>query len=108
VLNLPSTLMAAPGEKERVSLPHPEIFQALSPGVQLLLDDGKVRLEVESCGPGKATTRVLVGGALNVSVASPCRQDSSRRACPHQPRKHPVARSGCTIKWKGYGEPVSK
>jgi pyruvate kinase len=64
VLNLPSTLMAAPGEKERVSLPHPEIFQALSPGVQLLLDDGKVRLEVESCGPGKATTRVLVGGAL--------------------------------------------
>ena len=26
--------------------------QALSPGVQLLLDDGKVRLEVESCGRG--------------------------------------------------------
>jgi len=53
------------GDKERVSLPHPEIFQALSPGVQLLLDDGKVRLEVESCGPGQATTRVLVGGVLS-------------------------------------------
>ena len=40
-------LDGGPGDKERVSLPHPEIFQALSPGVQLLLDDGKVRLEVE-------------------------------------------------------------
>jgi pyruvate kinase len=40
-------------------------IQALSPGVQLLLDDGKVRLEVESCGPGKATTRILVGRALS-------------------------------------------
>jgi len=58
-------LDGGPGDKERVSLPHPEIFQALSPGVQLLLDDGKVRLEVESCGLGQATTRVLVGGALS-------------------------------------------
>ena len=58
-------LDGGPGDNERVSLPHPEIFQALSPGVQLLLDDGKVRLEVESCGSGKATTRVLVGGALS-------------------------------------------
>jgi pyruvate kinase len=58
-------LGGGPGDDKRVSLPHPEIFQALSPGVQLLLDDGKVRLEVESCGPGKATTRILVGGALS-------------------------------------------
>ena len=47
-------LDGGPGDERRVSLPHPEIFQALSPGVQLLLDDGKVRLEVESCGPGHA------------------------------------------------------
>jgi pyruvate kinase len=58
-------LDGGPGDNERVGLPHPEIFQALSPGVQLLLDDGKVRLEVESCDAGKATTRVLVGGALS-------------------------------------------
>ena len=58
-------LDGGPGDDERVSLPHPEIFQALSPGVQLLLDDGKVRLEVEFCSAGKATTRVLVGGALS-------------------------------------------
>src|SRR6516162_4171532 len=40
-------LRGGPGTAARVSLPHPEIFQALAPGVQLLLDDGKVRLEVE-------------------------------------------------------------
>src|SRR3954447_15583421 len=54
-------LHGGPGDQQRVSLPHPEIFQALSPGVQLLLDDGKVRLEVESCGPGQAQPRVVVG-----------------------------------------------
>jgi pyruvate kinase len=65
-------LDGGPGGKERVSLPHPEIFQALSPGVQLLLDDGKVRLEVESCGQANATTRVLVGGALSDRKRSQC------------------------------------
>src|SRR4051794_2669421 len=58
-------LDGGPGTQKRVSLPHPEIFQALSPGVQLLLDDGKVRLEVESCDAENAKTRVIVGGALS-------------------------------------------
>jgi pyruvate kinase len=58
-------LDGGPGNNQRVSLPHPEIFEALSPGVQLLLDDGKVRLEVESCDRGRATTRILVGGVLS-------------------------------------------
>ena len=53
------------GNQQRVSLPHPEIFQALAPGVQILIDDGKVRLEVESRGADKAQTRVIVGGALS-------------------------------------------
>ena len=46
-------------------MPHPEIFQALKPGVELLLDDGKVRLVVESCAPTHARTRVVVPGALS-------------------------------------------
>jgi pyruvate kinase len=33
--------------------------------VQLLLDDGKVRLEVETCSSDQAMTRVLVGGVLS-------------------------------------------
>ena len=58
-------LDGGPGSQDRVSLPHPEIFKALSPGVQLLLDDGKVRLEVERSNERSATTRVLVGGVLS-------------------------------------------
>src|SRR5262249_399985 len=57
-------LRGGPGTQQRVSLPHPEIFQSLSRGVQLLLDDGKVRLEVEASDEEHARTRVLVGGSL--------------------------------------------
>src|SRR5688572_12243275 len=39
-----------PGDGERAPLPHPEIFDALEPGTDLLLDDGKVRLRVIDCG----------------------------------------------------------
>ena len=55
----------APGTVERAPLPHPEVFQALAPGVQLLLDDGKLRLEVETASSENAMARVLVGGPLH-------------------------------------------
>ena len=54
-----------PGTAKRVCLPHPEIFAILKPGLQLLLDDGKLRIEVERRGEGYATTRVKVGGRLS-------------------------------------------
>jgi pyruvate kinase len=54
-----------PGDMTRVALPHPEIFAALRPGSQLLVDDGRVRLEVKSCGPEFAETTVAVGGTLS-------------------------------------------
>ena len=54
-----------PGDARRVGLPHPEIFEALKPGVQLLLDDGKIRLVVGSSGPDWAETDVAVGGRLS-------------------------------------------
>ena len=55
----------APGTIDRVPLPHPEVLSALAPGVQLLLDDGKLRLEVEEAGADFAVARVLVGGPLS-------------------------------------------
>ncbi|MDZ5457556.1 pyruvate kinase [Azohydromonas lata] len=55
----------APGDAARVNLPHPEIFAALQPGAELLLDDGKLRLHVESCGLDHAHTRVVTGGPLS-------------------------------------------
>jgi pyruvate kinase len=58
-------LADSPGDARRCPLPHPEIFAALRPGVELLLDDGRVRLEVRDCGSDFADTRVLSGGELS-------------------------------------------
>jgi pyruvate kinase len=58
-------MTATPGDSERVSLPHPEIFKALTPGIDLLLDDGKLRLRVESCGEDFAETTIVTGGRLS-------------------------------------------
>ncbi|HKN28273.1 MAG TPA: pyruvate kinase [Roseiarcus sp.] len=64
-----------PGDPTRVCMPHPEVFAALEPGVELRLDDGKLRLVVETCGPDFANVRVLTGGPLSdrkgVSVVGP-------------------------------------
>jgi pyruvate kinase len=60
-------LERAPGDQHRVSLPHPEIFEAVAPGALLLLDDGKIRLEVTEVGPGRIETTVLAGGTLSDS-----------------------------------------
>ncbi|MDZ5454950.1 pyruvate kinase [Azohydromonas lata] len=54
-----------PGSAKRVLLPHPEIFAALKPGADLLLDDGRVRLRVERCGADFAETQVVNGGPLS-------------------------------------------
>jgi pyruvate kinase len=53
------------GDKNRAPLPHPEVFRALQPGNELLIDDGKVRLKVLDCGPDFAETECLVGGTLS-------------------------------------------
>jgi pyruvate kinase len=54
-----------PGDNARAHLPHPEIFASLTPGLDLLLNDGRIRLQVRSCGPDHAETEVLVGGTLS-------------------------------------------
>ena len=54
-----------PGDKRRAPLPHPEIFAALTPDAELLIDDGRLRLKVKDCGPDFAETEVVTGGALS-------------------------------------------
>lgn len=56
---------ATPGDRTRAPMPHPEIFTALQEGSDLLIDDGRVRLRVERCGPDFADTRVIAGGAVS-------------------------------------------
>src|SRR6056297_863039 len=55
----------AEGDATRVCLPHPEIFAALAPGAHLLVDDGKIRLRVDSCGTDFAECTVLTGGTIS-------------------------------------------
>jgi len=58
-------LDTAPGDQQRAPLPHPEIFAVINPGMRLLLDDGRMSLEVERCGEDHAETRVVTGGTLS-------------------------------------------
>lgn len=53
-----------PGNIDRAHLPHDEILSVLSPGADLLLDDGKIRLQVTSVENGAVQTEVMVGGIL--------------------------------------------
>jgi pyruvate kinase len=52
------------GDTNRASLPHKEIFAALEPGMALLLDDGKIQLDVTGVTADGADTVVKVGGPL--------------------------------------------
>ena len=58
-------LDSTPGDENRVGMPHPELFAAMRPGSLLLVDDGKVRLRVETCGPGFAEVEVVQGDRLS-------------------------------------------
>jgi len=58
-------LDSAKGDITRVNLPHPEIFQALKVGSNLLVNDGKIRLIVVDCGIDYANCRVVFGGTIS-------------------------------------------
>ncbi|WP_238366846.1 pyruvate kinase [Mesobacterium pallidum] len=54
-----------PGTKDRVCLPHPEIFAALKPQTTLLVNDGKIRLTVDKYGKDFANCTVVTGGTIS-------------------------------------------
>ncbi|RMH84720.1 pyruvate kinase [Pseudomonas sp. AOB-7] len=58
-------LDATPGDASRVNLPHPEIIEALQPGMSLLLDDGRLRLKVTAKQADAVITEVIAGGELS-------------------------------------------
>lgn len=53
------------GDETRVTLPHPEIFKAMHPGLELLLNDGLIRLRIDDNTDSVAHTTVTVGGVLS-------------------------------------------
>ena len=63
----------AQGDQHRATLPHPEIFAVLQPGQDLLLDDGRIRLQVERCGPRfRRDARWSTAAACPTARASTC------------------------------------
>jgi pyruvate kinase len=47
-----------------IPIPHPEVFTALTPGEQVLIDDGRLRLRIKSVGTDSAEAVVEQGGTL--------------------------------------------
>lgn len=81
-------LDATPGDAERVQLPHPEVFAVLREGVELLLDDGRIRLRVERASETAVETVVTAGGTLfdrkgvnvpNILLPIPAMTDKDRK-----------------------------
>ncbi|MEO9102567.1 MAG: pyruvate kinase [Burkholderiaceae bacterium] len=58
-------LDSAEGDTTRVGLPHPELFAVIKVGMRLLLDEGRICLEVTSRRPDHADTTVLQGGPIS-------------------------------------------
>jgi pyruvate kinase len=53
------------GDGKRVQLPHAELFQSVRPGTNILIDDGKVRLNVLEADSDRILCEVKVGGAVS-------------------------------------------
>ncbi len=54
-----------PGNEKRVLLPHPEIFKSVKKNNRILIDDGKIILNVESVNSEKIVTEVINGGKIS-------------------------------------------
>jgi pyruvate kinase len=53
------------GNSGRVQLPHAELFESVRPGTNILIDDGKVRLNVLEADDGQIVSEVKVGGTVS-------------------------------------------
>ena len=53
------------GDKRSIPLPHPEIFAAIAPGQELLIDDGRVRARIAGVGCDHIDAEVINGGAIS-------------------------------------------
>ena len=55
----------AAGDSKRVQLPHAELFESVRAGTKILIDDGKVRLNVLEADGDHIVSEVKVGGAVS-------------------------------------------
>ena len=55
---------STPDNMTDIPIPHAEVFAALQAGENILIDDGKIRLKIESTGKDRAEAIVETGGVL--------------------------------------------
>ena len=53
------------GDKQAIPLRHPEIFAAVAPGQEFLIDDGRVRVRVVGLEADAITAEVMTGGPIS-------------------------------------------
>ncbi len=58
-------LSGSEGDAKAIPLPHPEIFAAVAPDHDLLIDDGRVRVRITGLGDDFIDARVIVGGTIS-------------------------------------------
>jgi pyruvate kinase len=58
-------LDTSPGDETRVNLPHPEVIGVMTPGSEILLDDGKVRVQITEQGKDYLVGRIMAGSKLS-------------------------------------------
>jgi pyruvate kinase len=58
-------LSSEPGDAENVPLPHPEVVHNVLPGQTVMIDDGKLRLEITAMESDGFAARVVTGGMLS-------------------------------------------
>jgi len=58
-------LDTTPGDEKRVNLPHPEVIETMPIGSFILLDDGKVRMEIVDKGEGFLMGKIIAGRTLS-------------------------------------------
>src|SRR6202162_54976 len=58
-------LPGSDGDSMSIPLPHPEIFDAVKPGADLLIDDGRVTVRVTGVGPDFIDAKTIIGGVIS-------------------------------------------
>ena len=58
-------LNPSPGNEKRVFLPHPEIYKSVKKNTRVLIDDGKLILNITKVSSDKITTEVINGGKIS-------------------------------------------
>ncbi|MFO1150604.1 MAG: pyruvate kinase [Alsobacter sp.] len=58
-------LEGSEGDAMSIPLPHPEIFEAIAPGQDLLIDDGRVRVRVTGVGGDFIEAKAVVAGVVS-------------------------------------------